>query len=172
MVPIGHVRDGSRPRLTAFEGQKHWIMGGNLSTISPSSAAAAVDSYVAELGDVQYEKRHQTHSSKSLIDPQLELCSFPQDDSWKVPIWTCGGQDICQTKHECLRGQVGPTTGRYFINLACLNCVRGERRSGGCAERISLHSLHRNGESGIFSAPTPVRQSLRQNKVPISLITF
>jgi len=32
-------------------------MGGNLSTITPSSTTAAVDSYVAELGDVQYEKR-------------------------------------------------------------------------------------------------------------------
>jgi phosphoinositide-3-kinase, regulatory subunit 4 len=33
-------------------------MGGNLSTITPSSTTAAVDSYVAELGDVQYEKRY------------------------------------------------------------------------------------------------------------------
>jgi phosphoinositide-3-kinase, regulatory subunit 4 len=33
-------------------------MGGTLSTITPSSTTAAVDSYVAELGDVQYEKRY------------------------------------------------------------------------------------------------------------------
>lgn len=32
-------------------------MGGALSTITPSSTTAAVDSYVAELGDVQNERR-------------------------------------------------------------------------------------------------------------------
>jgi phosphoinositide-3-kinase regulatory subunit 4 len=33
-------------------------MGANLSTVTPSSTTAGVDSYVAELGDVQYEKRY------------------------------------------------------------------------------------------------------------------
>jgi hypothetical protein len=33
-------------------------MGGSISTITPSSSTAAVDSYVAELGDVHYEKRY------------------------------------------------------------------------------------------------------------------
>lgn len=51
-------------------------MGGNLSTITPSSTTAAVDSYVAELGDVQYEKRYPFPSPRSSTNASLSSARF------------------------------------------------------------------------------------------------
>jgi len=68
-------------------------MGNKISTVTPSTASAGIDSYVSELGDIQYERRQvianttgihlrQTGTDNvSIFDLVLEV-----HDLWKLSV--------------------------------------------------------------------------------------
>jgi phosphoinositide-3-kinase, regulatory subunit 4 len=109
----GHVnRPSQDPHCAA-------AMGGSFSTITVSSATAALDSYVAELGDVHYETRYTSLGLflPMLTSSQLELCALPQNNPRKDPLRPRRRQNIHQTRCLLLPCQMGTATQGYAVEF-------------------------------------------------------